>query len=50
VYTAQRRDNLSRVHRASLEELQQEIAADYRAVPYSPLMAELTAAARGGTQ
>jgi hypothetical protein len=46
VYTAERRDNLSRVHRASLAELQGEMVTDYRAVPYSPLMAELIAGAR----
>ena len=50
VYTAERRDNLSRVHRASLAELQREIVTDYKAVPYSPLMAELAAAARGKAQ
>ena len=50
VYTAERRDNLSRVHRASLAELQREILTDYKAVPYSPLMAELAAAARGKAQ
>jgi hypothetical protein len=50
VYTAERRDNLSRVHRASLAELQREIVTDYKVVPYSPLMAELAAAARGKAQ
>jgi hypothetical protein len=50
MYTAERRDNLSRVHRASLAALQREIVADYKAVPYSPLMAELAAAAKEKAQ